>query len=124
MRVLIVDSSAAVRTRLGERFADEGFAVLHAETLGAALDAVGHASIATIVLDLHAARTAEPAIEGLARLRSLAPESMIVVLANDDADLVRRECLRRGADFFFDKSRDFERAVEAVVRYSATTRVS
>ena len=86
--MLIVDGSAAVRTRLGERFADEGFGVLHAETALAALEIVSRVSVTTIVLDLHAARTSEPAIEGLVRLRSLAPEAMIV------AERTREGCRR------------------------------
>ena len=66
----------------------------------------------------------EPAIDGLIRLRHFASQAMIVVLTNETDELVRTECIRKGADFFFDKSRDFERAVEAVVRFSSVTQTS
>lgn len=121
MRVLIVDGSAAVRTRLGERFVDEGFAVLHADSAARALELLRANTVTTIVLDLHAARSEEPAIEWLVRLRSAEPDAMIVVLTNDTEEVVRRECLRRGADFFFDKSREYYR-VKSVLEDLAANR--
>jgi two-component system, NarL family, response regulator DevR len=126
VRVLIVDRSAHVRSRLGERFADEGFDVLHAPDAGAAVSLLrlGLDSVAAIVLDLHGGASTEPAIDGLVRLRFAATDAMIVVLTNEIDELVRTECIRRGADFFFDKSRDFERAVEAVIRFSSVTKRS
>jgi two-component system, NarL family, response regulator DevR len=124
VKVLIVDRSAQVRSRLGERFADEGFVVLQASDTSAALELLGTDAVAAIVLDLHVAGAPEPSIEGLVRLRQSAAASMIVVLTNETDELVRTECIRRGADFFFDKSRDFERAVEVVVRFSAVTQTS
>lgn len=124
MRVLIVDRNALVRSRLGERFADEGFVVLQACDESSALDVLGEGSVAAIVLDLHVGAASGPAIDGLVRLRHSASQAMIVVLTNETDDLVRTECIRRGADFFFDKSRDFERAVEAVVRFSSMTQGS
>jgi two-component system, NarL family, response regulator DevR len=124
VKVLIIDRSAQVRSRLGERFADEGFAVLHASDANAAIELLRSDPVAAIVLDLHSAGGAQPSIDGLVRLRQSATDSMIVVLTNEIDELVRTECIRRGADFFFDKSRDFERAVEAVVRFSSVTRAS
>jgi two-component system, NarL family, response regulator DevR len=121
VRVLIVDRSAHVRSRLGERFVDEGFSVLYAGDENAALELLHDGPVSAIVLDLHVGPASEPAIDGLVRLRSSASEAMIVVLTNETDELVRTECIRRGADFFFDKSRDFERAVEAIVRFSSVT---
>lgn len=65
-----------------------------------------------ILLDVHL--DAETGIAALARLRQLAPRAVIVALTNEASDVHRRECIRHGADFFFDKSRDFDRAVEVV----------
>lgn len=116
-----MDRSAHVRSRLGERFADEGFEVVHAPDSGTALAVLGMDAVSAIVLDLQGSATNEPAIDSLVRLRSSASDAMIVVLTNETDELVRTECIRRGADFFFDKSRAFERAVEAVVRFSSMT---
>ena len=124
MKVLIVDRSADVRSRLGERFADEGFSVLHAGDARDALELLDKDSVSAIVLDLHAGPASEPGIDGLVRLRDSAAQALIVVLTNETDELVRTECIRRGANFFFDKSRDFELAVEAVVDFASVTRQS
>lgn len=121
MRVLIVDRSALVRSRLSERFADAGFVVVSAADANAAVDLLVNDPVAAIVIDLHGSATDEPGIEGLVRLRRCAADAMIVVLTNVSDELVRTECIRKGADFFFDKSRDVERAIEAVVRFSSVT---
>lgn len=94
---------------------------MHAYDTSAALEVLGDVSVAAIVLDLHVGTAGEPGIDGLVRLRLSTSEAMIVVLTNEADELVRTECIRRGADFFFDKSRDFERAVDAVVRFSSVT---
>lgn len=47
------------------------------------------------------------------------PTCVVLVLSNDANDTLRRECLNLGADFFFDKSRSFERVVEIVKQLSA-----
>ena len=124
VRVLIVDRSAHVRSRLGERFADEGFVVLDAPDASTAVELLVSDPVAAIVLDLHIGETNGPAIDGLVRLRRTASQAMIVVLTNETDELVRTECIRMGADFFFDKSRDFERDFEAVVRFSSVTQTS
>jgi DNA-binding response OmpR family regulator len=123
MRVLIVEGSARLRSRLAERFAEEGFRVHGAADGIDALATLLSEDISAVVLDVHGVKE-EPGIELLVRLRLAAPNAMFVVLTNATDELVRSECLRRGADFFFDKSRDVERAVEAVVRFGSMTRPS
>lgn len=124
MKILIVDQSERVRSRLGERFIDHGFDVLHASATADALDVLSNAVVA-IVFDLHIkSGDGESGVDALARLRGRAPKAMLVVLTNETHDLNRRECLRRGADFFFDKSSDFDRAVDAVLRWSMRERLA
>lgn len=120
--MLIVDGSALVRSRLAERFADEGFAVTGAGDAATAMSLLTR-GIDAVVLDVHGAKD-ELGIHALTRMRLAAPDVMFVVLTNATDELVRRECLRRGADFFFDKSRDVERAVETMVRLLTATRAS
>ena len=122
MRVLIVDGSALVRSRLAERFADEGFAVIGAGDATTALSLLARGMDA-VVLDVHGAKD-ELGVRALTRMRLAAPQAIFIVLTNATDELVRRECLRRGADFFFDKSRDVERAVETMVRLATMTRPS
>ncbi len=65
-----------------------------------------------VVLDLHL-----PVLSGLEVLAVLKAEARppaVIVLTNDAYDRYRAVCMRGGADFFFDKSRDFDRVVAAV----------
>jgi DNA-binding response OmpR family regulator len=123
VKVLIVDASPRVRARLAERFAEDGFDVVQANGAEDALAAVAaDGTLAAIVFDLHV--DGAPGIEVLAELRRAAPSAVVVVLTNETHELNRVACLRHGADFFFDKARDFDRAVEAIARFVSTTRLS
>jgi DNA-binding response OmpR family regulator len=110
VKVLIVDSSARVRSRLGERFADEGFKVVHANGLDDAIVILRLDAVDAIVFDLHMGIA-----DALERLRAEAPRALLVVLTNESPEPSRTECLRRGADFVFDKSSEFDPAIEAIM---------
>jgi DNA-binding response OmpR family regulator len=122
VKVLIVEASPRVRTRLAERFVEDGFDVVQANGAEDALAAVAANSVMAIVFDLHV--NGAPGIEVLSALRRAAPGAVVVVLTNETHELNRVACLRKGADFFFDKARDFDRAVEVVGRFASTTRLS
>jgi DNA-binding NarL/FixJ family response regulator len=78
-----------------------------------------HAEAADLVLlDLHLGSTL--GFELIGRIKSLLPRALVLVLSNAASELHRRECLRRGADYFFDKSLEFERALELVACRAAT----
>jgi two-component system response regulator DevR len=113
VKVVIVDGNARVRSRLGERFTEEGLVVVLASEAEAAIAAVDSGAPTAVVFDVHVA--GETGIEVLERLRRHAPRATIVVLTNEANELHRSECLRRGADFFCDKSRDFDHAVVLVL---------
>lgn len=126
MRVLVVDASASIRQRLRERFTElEGIEVCEARDGARALDICASVPIDAVILDIAVGLHAELAwIEGPAasscgldlipRLRALAPSARLVVLTNRSSEAHQRECLQRGAAYFFDKSREFERAVSVV----------
>jgi two-component system response regulator DevR len=112
MKVLLLDD-ARVRDRLRERLEEAG-AEIHVR-----LDADGDAhAVDFVILDIHAPNMG---LGGLAQLRARMPQAVFVILTNEATDFHRRNCLRGGADFFFDKSREFDRAIE-VILLSAVTR--
>jgi DNA-binding NarL/FixJ family response regulator len=55
-------------------------------------------------------------IEVLWRLKMLAPAPCVIVLTNHATDDYRRACLDRGADYFFDKSKEFEKMLDQLRR--------
>jgi DNA-binding NarL/FixJ family response regulator len=57
-------------------------------------------------------------------LKATAASPLVVVLTSHPTELHRRQCLALGADYFFDKSRDFARVVDVIVRPTAPARQS
>lgn len=113
MRALIIEGNPRIRARLAERLAPHGVAVLDAQDLPTAMEALATLVPDAILVDVHLdARTGRDAVS---RLRRAAPNALLVVLTNEASDVHRAECMRHGADQFFDKSKDFDRAVELVL---------
>lgn len=115
MRVLVVDDSAAIRTRLLQMLREVcgPESVLEAESADEAIDVVARESIDVVVLDLHM-----PGKNGLAiiaELKGRATAPVVVVLTNHPNEHLRRECLVLGADFFFDKAREFDELIGVVL---------
>jgi DNA-binding NarL/FixJ family response regulator len=116
MRVLIVDDSDAVRGRVREMIAEAlpRASIGEASTGRDALAAIaGDATADVVILDLHLA--GEDGLAVLEAIRAVSSAVAVIVLTNDASEHHRRECATRGATHFFDKSREFEQAVEAVV---------
>jgi CheY-like chemotaxis protein len=115
VRVLVVDDSAAVRDRLVAmlRETERIARVEEATSADEALESVRARSHDAIILDLQM-----PGKIGLAILHELKRgplPPLVIVLTNDASEHHRRECFARGADFFFDKSKHFDRVVDVVL---------
>jgi DNA-binding NarL/FixJ family response regulator len=114
VRVLVVDDSPAVRARLVTLLREEHDIHVVAEAWDGD-EAIRLARVHTpdvVVLDLNL-----PGLSGLEVLALLKAEPappVVIVLTNHPYDRYRGACLRGGADFFFDKSRDFDRVTSAV----------
>lgn len=67
-----------------------------------------------VVLDLHL--QAENGLELLRHLKSVRPDLIVIVLTNAATDYHRRSCARLGADYFFDKSCQFEAVLQVLER--------
>ena len=114
VKVLIVDDSVEIRTRLGELLtALPG--VGRVDTVDSAKDA--HRVIQSqppdvVILDIHM-----PVVSGFQVLEALqaAPTPLTtIILTNDPSPQWRRSCLQAGADFFFDKSVELQRTIDVV----------
>lgn len=121
MRVLVIDDSAAVRSRIAELLRESR----SFERVDEASDAAFGISLArtqrpdAVILDLQLSGSS--GLDVLPVLKRADPPPTVVVLTNHATQAHRRECVARGADYFFDKSREFERAV-LVVRALAEER--
>lgn len=106
-----MDDSPAVRARLVAMLAEvPGAQVGEATGAEEALELIIRTRPKLVVLDLHL--PGRNGLELLPDIKSLPLPPVVVVLTSHPTAYHERQCIARGADFFFDKSRDFARVVE------------
>ena len=114
MNVLIVDDSAEIRTRLGEMLSPLP-GIVRVDAVGSAVDArraIQAQPPDVVVLDLH--MPLGSGFQVLEALRAAPTPVTTIVLTNDPSPQWRRSCIQAGADFFFDKSAEFQRTIDVV----------
>src|SRR2546430_11742052 len=115
LRVLLIEDSPLIRERLFESLVDPGRIEIvgEADTEEAAVTLVNAAHWDVLVLDLQLKHGT-----GLGVLRSLishrSPDVKVIVLTNYAFPQYRAKSLALGADFFFDKSREYHRVREVL----------
>ena len=123
MKVLVVDDSALVRQRLVEMISTLA-GVEQVETAASASEARRAIEVRVpdlVVLDIHM-----PGRSGLDVLDAVPADDPVttIVLTNDATPQWRRACLQAGADFFFDKSAEFQQAVDVIARLALESTAS
>ncbi len=113
MKLLIVDDSRAVRSRLGALLAPiRSLATEQAASLGEAAAILERFRPDALVLDIQL-----PDGNGLSLLETVKrshPATRVMMFSNHLA--YRQRCLSLGADAFFDKSMDFEDLIDRIRR--------
>ncbi len=110
LRVLLVEDSPYIRERLVDLLAEPGLIEIvgHADTEEAAVMRVRDTPWDVLVLDLQLKRGT-----GLGVLRAMAsarkPGSKVIVLTNYAFPQYREKSFALGADYFFDKAREYHR---------------
>ena len=112
MRVLVVDDSAAVRARLVTLLRDVDGVELVAEaedgTRAVSLARVMTPHLVFLDLDLRG----ESGLDILQVLKDKREAPTVIILTNHAGDGYAEHCRALGADFFFDKSSQFQQAIE------------
>lgn len=109
MKVLIVEDSAAIAARLAELLREvPGLEIAGlARNVEETVDLVARAGPDAIVLDLQiAGRTG---LEVLRAVKGGPRRIAVIVLTNSATEPFRQACMEAGADYFLDKSNEFER---------------
>lgn len=118
MRVLLVDDSSIVRERLKALLSE----VPKIEIIGQAkdepeaLELLQKLNPEVVVLDIQM-----PGGSGIDLLRKVKNEPrppVVVVLTNLSDPQYRKKCMDAGADFFFDKSTEFDNVTEVLNQYN------
>jgi two-component system response regulator DevR len=114
MRVLVVDDSAVVRERVVARLRDIAGVELVAETrdVPGTIDALESVAPDLVILDLNL--PGKSGMELLPILKTRVAPLVVVVLTNETSDECGRRCRELGADYFFDKSKQFQMALDVV----------
>jgi DNA-binding NarL/FixJ family response regulator len=114
MKVLVVEDSTAVRRRLACRLKE----ITGVELVGEATDGSGALWYARtlgpeiVLLDL--SLPGPSGIEVLSRLKGGPNPPVVIVLTNNANEPYRVACLGRGADYFFDKSKQLDEMIDLV----------
>jgi two-component system, NarL family, response regulator DevR len=108
MRAFIVDDSAIVRMRVAELLAtDTDVTVVgQAGTVAAALQEIPQLQPELVLLDIHL-----PDGDGISVLKAvkrMTPTPAVVMFTNYTDEYHRQRCEVAGADFFLDKSKQFD----------------
>lgn len=117
-KLLVVDDSELIRSRLVDWFQSVlGMTDIDtAGTLEQTLSRVQAAPPTLTILDLHLPDG--NAVQIIPALKQLAPNMRIAMLTNDASEFNRARCLQAGADWFFDKSTEFEKVLDLVQQQS------
>lgn len=119
LKVLIADDSTPIRERIIKLLSD----LSNVEIAGEAIDGIETAVLVRktkpdlVILDLQMPKLS--GLEILPRLKEMDPPPVIVVLTNYSTGPMKAMCVRKGADFFFDKSTEFEKAIAVIETMSA-----
>jgi DNA-binding NarL/FixJ family response regulator len=114
VKVIIADDSTPIRERIVKLLSD----IPNVEIVGETIDGIETAVQVRklkpniVILDLQMPKLS--GLEILPRLKEIEPSPVIVVLTNYSTSPMKAMCTRKGADFFFDKSTEFEKAIDVI----------
>lgn len=123
MKVLVADDSVAVTERVAELLKEvEGIELAgRAGNIGETSQMMARLRPDIVILDLQMPDGNAMAI--LEAIKTDFPKSVVIVLTNNEEVPVREKCLQTGADFFLDKSNEFERLPQLVNEIASGARL-
>lgn len=125
-KVLIVDDDVAITQQLFWTLCDE-FEVMTANSLSSAIRRATIYEPDIAILDLHLPPTLDApdtSLRILDYVKSHLPGSKVFVASSDPSVEMRKDCILRGADGFFDKPLDVERLLSTVRRTAVAARLA
>jgi len=114
MKIFIADDSAVVRERLIEMLSE----LPEIEIIGQAQDGLEATNLIkklnpdVVILDIRMPR--ENGIDVLQNIKRDKQAPIVIMLTNYSYPQYRKKCMEAGADFFFEKSTEFEKVMEVV----------
>ena len=120
LTVFIADDSLIVRARIMTMLGDlDNVAIIgHAPNSAEAGAAITSLRPDIVILDVQ--MPGGSGIELLRQIKRLEPSPVAIMFTNFPFVQIRKECVDAGADYFFDKSRDFEKIAQILGRMAQT----
>jgi len=114
MQVAIIDDSAVIRARLMQKLSQiEGIQMAwQAQNAAEAIAAFQELRPEVAILDIQMPEGS--GIDVLAHIKKESPQTTVIMLTNYPLPPFRKCCLEAGADYFFDKSTEFEKVIEVL----------
>lgn len=118
MKVLLVDDSAIIRERLKAMLSEvpEVKTISQAKDSLEAIELLHKLNPELVIMDIQM-----PGGSGIDMLREIKKGNrppLVIVFTSESYPPYRKKCLKAGADFFFDKSTEFDKVVEALKQSS------
>lgn len=112
MKVFIADDSKPLRERLVEMLVElPGIEVVgQADNAKSAMQLIQTLKVDAIILDIR--MPGGNGIELLKEIKQKHPSILVIMFTNYPYDQYRKRCMDLGADFFFEKSTEFEKLME------------
>jgi DNA-binding NarL/FixJ family response regulator len=126
LKIITVDDSSIVTERLQSLFSELDYVAFmgNARSIGDALHLIEYHRPDVVILDIHLEGEVPGAngITLLTRIKRIYPNMYIVMLTNMAIPQYRSVCMALGADYFLDKSHDFELIPETLkkINYGRT----
>ncbi len=116
MKLFVADDSSIIRERIVRMLMDVPNTQLVGEASDGveALRAIRESEPDFVILDLRMPKA--DGIDILPLIKILSRPPKVMVLTNYATSRHREVCAKLGADYFFDKSREFEKALEVIER--------
>ncbi len=115
MKVFIADDSSEIRKKIRAMLSDlvERIEMIgEAENVQDAINIIHEFDPDVVILDIR--MPGGSGIDVLKKIKKKNEVPVIIILTNYPRSQYREKCMEAGADFFFDKSRDFEEIVKVV----------
>ena len=112
MRVLVVDDSNLIRSRLIRIFSAEGNVDVIGSTGDEDLDLLESFNPDLVVLDIKLNNRS--GVDILRSIKTTKPGTIVAMLTNYYDQYYFNRCKELGADYFFDKSMDFEKLADLI----------
>jgi DNA-binding NarL/FixJ family response regulator len=114
MKVFIADDSSEIRKRIIAMLSDlENIDIIgEAANVQDAINSIHEFNPDMVILDIR--MPGGSGIDVLKKIEKRNDSPVVIILTNYPHAQYRKRCMDAGADFFFDKSRDFEEIVKVV----------